>query len=220
MERLIPRGRNGVILNANGYTHEDIAEPEKRDPVTGSSGKCIGAGIVRLRSNYLQRTLVCIEQVTEGITLSELQGRTRPAGWSLAEILEHLSRAFEATVLLLERQLAIGAGVERQATWRERLRTLIVVRAGYFPKGKSASPFTRPKGLEPELALSAFRQALAGMDESLSCSEQRFGRGAKVAAHPALGPLTSWEWQKFHWIHSRHHARQIAKVRGFPQYPS
>jgi hypothetical protein len=194
-----------------------MAKLSERGPIIASSWQVPRGGNCAVRSNYLQRTLVCVEQTTEGITLSEIQRRGRPGGWSVAEILEHLARAFGATVLLLERQLAIGAGVERQATWPEQIRTLIVVRAGYFPKGKSASPFTRPKGADPELALSSFRQALAGMDESLACCEERFGSRAKVAAHPALGPLTSQEWRKFHWIHSRHHARQIAKVRGFPR---
>jgi len=32
--------------------------------------------------------------------------------------------------------------------------------------------------------------------------------------HLFLGPLTANEWRKFHWVHGRHHARQIRERMG------
>ncbi|MGZ4836286.1 MAG: DUF1569 domain-containing protein [Terriglobales bacterium] len=32
--------------------------------------------------------------------------------------------------------------------------------------------------------------------------------------HPFLGPLTADEWRKFHWVHGRHHTRQIRERIG------
>jgi hypothetical protein len=27
--------------------------------------------------------------------------------------------------------------------------------------------------------------------------------------HPFIGPLTADQWRKFHWVHGRHHIRQM-----------
>jgi hypothetical protein len=88
----------------------------------------------------------------------------------------------------------------------------MVIEAGYFPKGVKAPEFTRPRGSAPESVLPAFREALRAMDEILERCEQRFGHG-KVAAHFLFGPLSVRQWRKFHWVHTRHHAAQIARLR-------
>ena len=64
----------------------------------------------------------------------------------------------------------------------------------------------------------AVREALAAelekMDSGLEECERRFGPRAKIMDHPFLGPLTANEWRKFHWVHGRHHARQIRERIG------
>jgi len=32
-----------------------------------------------------------------------------------------------------------------------------------------------------------------------------------------LGPLTASQWRKFHWIHGRHHVKQISERRLTPE---
>jgi hypothetical protein len=34
-----------------------------------------------------------------------------------------------------------------------------------------------------------------------------------VLDHLILGPLTAAQWRKFHWIHGRHHVKQILRLR-------
>jgi len=47
------------------------------------------------------------------------------------------------------------------------------------------------------------------MDSGLKECERRFGIKTKLMDHPFLGPLTANQWRKFHWVHGRHHVRQI-----------
>jgi len=54
---------------------------------------------------------------------------------------------------------------------------------------------------------------IAAMDELLTQCENRYGRVTCLMDHPVLGPLTAQQWRKFHWVHGRHHVRQIRAMR-------
>jgi hypothetical protein len=161
---------------------------------------------------YLQRALHIMDAATKGMSVEQLT-RHKPGQWSASEILEHLSRAFSSTSKLLERHLHAGHPSNAQASRREWRRTLLVIELGYFPSGAKAPEFTLPKGLPPEQAVAYFRETLEAMDGMLARCEQRFGRRAAVASHAIFGPLTVRRWRKFHWVHTRHHARQIRARR-------
>ena len=47
------------------------------------------------------------------------------------------------------------------------------------------------------------------MDGVLDAMGAAAGTRTKVLKHPVIGPLSVDQWRKFHWIHTRHHARQI-----------
>jgi hypothetical protein len=51
------------------------------------------------------------------------------------------------------------------------------------------------------------------METVIADCNAKFGRGKVIAEHPILGPLTASEWRKFHWVHGRHHARQILQLK-------
>ncbi len=161
--------------------------------------------------DYLERALKVAEGAAHGMTAEELARRPAEGKWSAAEILEHLSRAFSSTVSLLNRHLTSGSPADRNATWPERERTWAVIELGMFPNGRPAPEFTVPKGISPREALPRFRETLAAMDEAIARCEARFG-GAKIASHAIFGPLTARQWRKFHWVHTRHHAKQIRRV--------
>jgi len=70
-----------------------------------------------------------------------------------------------------------------------------------------------PQGMAPETVLETLRLHLAAADDALSRCEARFGAGVKIANHPFLGPLTARQWRTFHWVHARHHMKQIVRLR-------
>jgi hypothetical protein len=164
--------------------------------------------------DYLQQALRRIETVTTGITPEQL--RQHPPGkWCTAEILEHLSRAFSSTAKLLDRQLAANVPAQRGPSLGERCRVWLVIEAGLFPHGRAAPQYTLPAGLPPDEALPRFRETLALMDNALTRCEERFGSHTPIAVHAIFGPLDVRRWRKFHWVHTRHHTRQIVALRKY-----
>lgn len=133
--------------------------------------------------------------------------------WSASEILEHLARAFGGTTKGLRRCLDAGGSSAGSPTLKNRVAATMVVGLGYFPTGRLAPERTRPKGIPPEEAMQSIRENLTAMDEALAECEERFGRHDAILDHPVLGPLTVAQWRKFHWMHTRHHMKQVMKRR-------
>jgi hypothetical protein len=83
------------------------------------------------------------------------------------------------------------------------------VNLGHMPRGRKAPARAMPRNMAAEEVRSAAAAELQKMGSGFVECERRFGVGTKIMDHPFLGPLTAGEWQKFHWVHGRHHARQI-----------
>ncbi len=161
---------------------------------------------------YLERALRLAEAAAGKMSPMQLGRRPAEGKWSASQILEHLSRAFSSTTRLLEKHLAAGEPAHRRASLGQRCRTLLVIELGYFPTGRPAPEFTLPQGIAPEEALPRFRQTLVAMDDAITRCQRQFG-ATKIASHQIFGPLTARQWRRFHWVHTRHHARQIEAMR-------
>ena len=163
--------------------------------------------------SYLERLQRELEDATGGATTDGLA--QAPAGkWSAAQILEHLLLTYQNTNRGLAKCLAQGAPLATRGTLKHRLAALLVVNLGYLPGGRKAPERVTPRGMLPEEVRKAIAPELQKMDSGLDACERRFGSGTKVMDHLFLGPLTANEWRKFHWVHGRHHARQIRERMG------
>jgi len=159
----------------------------------------------------LQKTLEEIQRATEGMSVEQLAWH--PEGkWSSAEILEHLTLTFSGTVKGMRRVLAgDGAGAPKR-TLKNRLSALIVTDIGYFPSGRKAPEMVKPLGSDAATAVQSIVRNLQEMDAVLCEVERIKGRGVRVP-HPVIGPLTIAQWRKFHLIHTKHHMKQISRLR-------
>lgn len=160
---------------------------------------------------YLQRALGEIESTTRSMNLEELRAHP-PGKWCAAEILEHLALTFSSTARGLQRRLDSGELAARKPSLRERVITLIVIEAGYFPSGLAAPEYVRPCGLPAETIRETIRNNLLVMDRVITECEGRFG-SVRIANHPIVGPLTARQWRRFHWIHTAHHMKQISRLQ-------
>jgi hypothetical protein len=159
-------------------------------------------------NSYLKRLRQELEDATRGDNLSRLE--QVPAGkWNSAQILEHLFLTYRQTNRGLAKCLEQGAPTATRPTLKDCLATLMVVGLGHIPRGRKAPERTTPRGMPPAEIQGAVRTELERMGAGLDDCERRFGVGTKIMNHPLLGPLTVDEWRKFHWVHGRHHARQI-----------
>ena len=163
--------------------------------------------------SYLERLRQELEDAIGGTSSSALA--QAPAGkWNAAQILEHLFLTYSGTNRGLVKCLEQGAPLATRATLQQRLATLIVVHLGYLPGGRKAPERAIPRGMSPDEVRRAIAPELQKMGSGLDDCERRFGARTKILDHPILGPLTAGEWRRFHWVHGRHHARQMRERMG------
>ena len=162
---------------------------------------------------YFQRLRDAIESATRTMSVTELSQRPAEGKWSSAEILEHLHLTYTGTVKNLERSLAAGRPLGGAPTRKQRLVSSLVVDFGYLPKERKSPEAAKPKGMPAENILGEINSRIAQLDDVVEKCESKFGKTAFVADHPILGPFTMQQWRKFHWVHGRHHVKQIERMR-------
>jgi len=162
-------------------------------------------------NSHLARASELIEQAIVG--MSERDLAWHPEGkWSSAEILEHLARAFHGSAKALERVVAENPAT-RPITLKDRVSVAVVTGIGYFPPGRKSPAQVEPKGWPPADAVQRIRESLAQVDAAITACEEKYGSSHRLSNHPVLGPLNAREWRRFHFVHTRHHMRQIQKHR-------
>jgi hypothetical protein len=164
--------------------------------------------------HYLAGALAAIDDTVGDLPVEVIARRpTDPARWSIAQILEHLTLAFRANRAVFEKALASGELRARRPTLKQRTLRVLVVDVGHFPRA-TAPEMTRPSGSIPvEESVTAIRSALEALDTTLTQVESRFGSTALAANHPYFGGLSVAQWRKFHWRHTRHHMKQVSRLR-------
>ena len=162
---------------------------------------------------YLQRLQNAISSATAGMNAEKLAVRPGPGKWSGAEILEHLYLTYTGTIKGFEKCLEAGKPLARIPTFQDRARTTVVVKCGYMPKGRKSPQNAVPKGLPAERVLAEVAEKIAAMDAIIREAESKFGSRCPLLDHPILGPLQARQWRKFHWIHGRHHLKQMRRLR-------
>ena len=160
----------------------------------------------------LDRCLAIVLDVTGGAG-DEAKVRRDPAKWSVVEIVEHLTRAYSGTAKGFERCLEKGAALASRATLKQSVQQFALITLGFFPAGRQAPRHIIPTGeLDLGAVLDAVRRDLLRLDEAAAKTKQALGAG-KMLDHPIIGALTVDQWLRFHVIHTRHHAKQIAGRR-------
>ena len=161
---------------------------------------------------YLERLREAITSATLGMTPEDF-ARHPEGKWSTAEVLEHLYLTYTGTVKGFERCLQAGKPLARAPILKDRVRAFVVTGLGHVPQGRKAPERTQPRGMAANEITREIGPRISAMDDLIAHCEARFGKRTPVLDHPFLGPLTARQWRKFHWIHGRHHLKQIQKLR-------
>jgi len=159
-------------------------------------------------NSHLERLRQELQNVMKDLTDPAMA--QAPVGkWNSAQILEHLYLTYKNTNKGIAKRLEAGAPRATPATMKHRLGVLMVVGFGYLPGGWKAPERAVPQGMPIEEVRSTIFAEIERLESGLEECERRFGARTKIMDHPFLGPLTARQWSKFHWVHGRHHARQI-----------
>ena len=166
--------------------------------------------------SYLEQLQQAIAAATHGASSEELA--RHPEGspndsWCMAEVLEHLYLTYTGTVKGLERCLQAGKPLATPINLKQRAQISLVIGLNYFPRGRKSPERARPKGMSPDKVMAEIGPQIVSMGALLAECESCFGAATRVMDHPILGPLTARQWRKFHWVHGRHHVKQILKLR-------
>ncbi len=162
--------------------------------------------------SYLERLQEAVASATQVIGEKDLARRS-DGKWSSGEVLEHLYLTYTGTSKAFDRCLKAGKPLASIPTIKQRVAAVLVTEFGYFPEGRKSPDNVCPKGISPEKVVADICAQIAAMDKIIAQCEKHFGSGKKLLDHPVLGPLTARQWRKFHWIHGRHHVKQILKRR-------
>lgn len=157
----------------------------------------------------LQRAHDALRAATAGLDAASL-AVGRPGKWTVAQIVEHLAKGYGGTAHVLGRCLDQDQPKARAVTFKDRLLAFVVVDCGYLPEGRQAPEVTRPADAPPADVVERALAALGDLDEVAARAEDRFGARTPLVNHPIIGPLGVDRWRRFHWIHTRHHVKQIA----------
>jgi hypothetical protein len=164
----------------------------------------------------MNKWLVKIEGILTSATegMIEAQLTWHPEGkWSTAQVLEHLAKTYTGTSRGFEKALAAQRSLATRATPWQHFARITVVGLGYFPRGRKSPEVVVPNSnWTGEHAIKTIREELAKLYEAQEKVEKLFS-GVPVVDHPVMGPLTPAQWAKFHYVHARHHAKQIAGLR-------
>jgi hypothetical protein len=162
--------------------------------------------------SYLERLQHTLAEAIRGMTLEDLT-RHAEGKWSAAEELEHLYLSYHGTVKVFQRCLDAGKPLATKSSLKQRAMVVMLVECGHFPRGRKAPKQVIPRGMPAEAIVAEIGPQIAAMDALITQCEARYGARKKVLDHPVLGPLTTRQWRKFHWVHGRHHAKQIQERR-------
>src|SRR5438093_1509208 len=175
------------------------------------------AGAGRSSASPLFPAMKSVAQLQE-LVLSGLAGRTDaewergPAGkWTPAQIVEHLALGLELSAQTFAARRAHAPMARRRRTPAEKIATLFIMGFHWFPPGRRAPERTTPAA--GVTRAFAERHFLSGCEAWQTLERDLLPARPRdlFVKHPRLGDLTLEEWIQFHWVHARHHARQIKR---------
>jgi hypothetical protein len=168
----------------------------------------------------LHRLEVELSRSLQGLTgpQTQLHPQLDSDRWNICQIVQHLLLTYSSTVSSFEERVAKGHPTRSRATPFQLLVRFFVFGIGVIPVRRKAPEITLPPAQTPQplptgdTLISSISAGLADMDKVLHKAEGHF-HSVPCLSHFAFGPLSIPQWRRFHFVHGRHHIRQILAIR-------
>ncbi|MBI4421905.1 MAG: DUF1569 domain-containing protein [Gemmatimonadetes bacterium] len=159
----------------------------------------------------VRRQLAALEPMVLG-PLHGIGGDTwhrAPRGkWSITQIIAHLGMGIDLSSATFERRGEKQGMIRRSSPGQAVLRHLLLGLGRYPPGRKAPESTAPPEHPDPDLITAQFRMGVERFGTLIETWPEE--RQLQVfVKHPLLGDLNLPEWVRFHYVHCRHHARQI-----------
>ena len=154
-----------------------------------------------------RRLVACVEGSGGG------HARALQGGWSIAEIVEHLSITEPGITRAIERLLNPASDSEGVQGAPQPFASFSLDEQAEQARGKIEAPeFLRPTGLPLSEGLARLKQSRS----ALEALRPRFESAdfSRRLPHPAFGPLNAAQWLAFVGMHEERHLRQIERILG------
>jgi hypothetical protein len=134
--------------------------------------------------------------------------RSPPGKWTIAQIVAHLALGVDTSSSVLAKR-ADKTGMARRSTPGQAILRHLILGFGAFPPGRQAPEATRPpERPESQTAAAQYRMGVERFATLVETWPEK--RQLEIfVRHPVLGDLNLPEWVRFHFVHARHHLRQI-----------
>ena len=132
-------------------------------------------------------------------------------GWSFSETFSHIFQANLASLIAVEK-CVIGTGVfsERRTRWQ----VSAILFFGRFPPGKFKAP-EQIASMVKKLSKEEVANLIIKFKNRLTELKNKVEKADKYqkVKHPRLGLLNSRQWFRFIEIHTKHHIRQLNRIK-------
>jgi len=158
-------------------------------------------------SHHLARLEPLVLTPLHGLSSTDWQRAPR-GKWSAAQIVQHVALGIDLVARSFA-ALADAPPAARRSSPHENVLRHLTLGVGHYPGVLKALPHAKPDPKpDPELVTAQFRMGVEQYkDIASSWTEEQ--QTTRFVRHPVLGDLNFPEWVRFHFLHCRHHGREI-----------
>ena len=164
---------------------------------------------------HLEGTRATLHAAVDAVPSSLRETRPGPDRWSVAEVLEHLSRVEEQITRLLAAKLAEARTTGALGPEEETSRVTGPIDGGLLLDRRrriTASERVLPIGeMDSATALAGLARTRASVRD-LIISHDGLSLGVVSFPHPVLGVIDGYQWFAFIGTHEARHAAQIREI--------
>ena len=170
-------------------------------------------------ANYMKETKEIFLKEINGLSEAQLNFKTSPEKWSIAQCIEHIAIAETALMLAVQEKLKEPADPARHATVKATDQD--VIKTVTDRSRKSTAPeFLQPKDDKFKSIDDAIKSFIQQRDKNIAyVMSTNDDLRNHYGAHAILGPIDTYQVVLLIAAHSRRHTLQIEEVKADPNFP-
>jgi len=165
---------------------------------------------------YLEQTRDGVVNAVKGLTEAQMNFKSGPDRWSVAQVLEHIALAEDFIFgNITQNVMKAGPGPADRDTAKIDAAVLMMVPDRSHP-AQAPPPLVPPGKWTAEESLQHF---LASREKTIAFLKSTPDLRAHAADSPLGRPLDAYEWLLFIGAHSERHTKQILEVKADANFP-